>query len=177
MRSVCWFLLVHMMIGMFCVAGSFESARVSWKPFWPGITTSIRIRSGDTAFTLIIASSAFSAAETAKPFLASSSVRKKRSVGESSTIKTFFTLIRAPRTTCSVHRMLSHRGQQAVLGERLRQVLARTHHAPARPVEQSVLGRKHHDRSLVKARAALDQRAGLVTIEPRHQDVAEDDVR
>src|SRR5512139_1036382 len=166
MRSVCWFLLVHMMIGMFCVAGSFESARVSWKPFCPGITTSMRIRSGTMALTFIIASSAFSAADTAKPFFVSSSVRKKRSVGESSTTKTFFTLMSVPRTPLSVHRMLSHGGQQAVLRERLRQVFARTHHAAARPVEQAVLGRQHHDRRLVEARTALDQRACLVAVEP-----------
>ena len=38
-----------------------------------------------------------------------------RSVGESSTTNTFFTLMVLPALPGSVHRMLSHRGQQAVL--------------------------------------------------------------
>jgi hypothetical protein len=73
--------------------------------------------------------------------------------------------------------VLQHRGQQAVLGERLGQVFAGADHAAAGAVEQAVLRRQHHHRGPRKARAALDQRAGLVAIEPRHQDVAEDDRR
>jgi hypothetical protein len=35
-----------MITGILRVCGSFASSRVAWKPFTPGITMSIRIRSG-----------------------------------------------------------------------------------------------------------------------------------
>src|SRR5215813_6564411 len=73
--------------------------------------------------------------------------------------------------------MLTHGSQQAVLGEWLRQVLARANHASTRTIEQAVLRRQHYHGCSGKTRTALDERAGLVTIEARHQDVAEDDVR
>ena len=63
--SVSWFLLVHMITGTFVKRGSRVIARVSWKPFWPGITTSIRIRSGFSSPRRRIASSPFSAVRTA----------------------------------------------------------------------------------------------------------------
>src|SRR5690606_19904627 len=46
--------------------------------------------------------------------------------------------------------------------------------AAAGPIEQAVLAREHDDRDVAKAWTALDHRAGLVAVEPRHQDVAED---
>src|ERR1700688_3505196 len=75
----------------------------------------------------------------------------------------------------SIERMLSHHRQQAVLGEWFGEVLDRAHHAAAGAIEQAILGREHDDGRLVKAWTALDQRAGLVAIEPGHQDVAEND--
>src|SRR5574337_143914 len=44
--SVSWSLVVTSTTGMCEVAGSFEMARVAWKPFKFGITTSINTRSG-----------------------------------------------------------------------------------------------------------------------------------
>jgi hypothetical protein len=73
--SVSWFLLVHMITGTFEKRGSRVIARVSWKPFWPGITTSIRMRSGFSSPSRFIASSPFSAVRTSKPRLPSSSDR------------------------------------------------------------------------------------------------------
>ena len=71
--SVSWFLLVHMITGTVEKRGSRVIARVSWKPFWPGMTTSIRIRSGLSSPRRFIASSPFSAVRTEKPLLPSSS--------------------------------------------------------------------------------------------------------
>ncbi|MNG35188.1 hypothetical protein D3C84_1218630 [compost metagenome] len=68
-------------------------ARVSWKPFWPGITTSMRITSGRSSCRRRIASSAFSAVLTLKPFFSSRSVKNINSVLESSTTRTFLIAI------------------------------------------------------------------------------------
>ena len=66
--------------------------------------------------------------------------------------------------------------EQAFLGERLGEVLIRSHHAPARTVEQPVLRREHDDRRRVELRVLLDQRARLVAIEARHHDIDKDQV-
>ena len=63
--SVSWFLLVHMITGTADQRGSRVMVRVSWKPFCPGITTSIRIRSGVSSASRRRASSPFSAVRTA----------------------------------------------------------------------------------------------------------------
>src|SRR5690242_20457098 len=55
----------------------------------------------------------------------------------------------------------SHRLQQALFGEWLRQVLIGTHHPPASAIEQPVLRRQHHDGNGVEAAVFLDQRARL----------------
>jgi len=75
-----------LMIGIDLVSGSRLIARVAWKPFKPGITTSIKIRSGFNCFDLKMASSPLSLATTSKPALVSMSFSTCRSVGESSTI-------------------------------------------------------------------------------------------
>jgi hypothetical protein len=76
-----------MMIGMRLVSGSRLIARVAWKPLSPGITTSIRIKSGWLSRALRIASSPLSEAITSKPALLSRSLSTWRSVGESSTMR------------------------------------------------------------------------------------------
>src|SRR4029077_8018451 len=120
---------VQMMTGMFLVASSFASVRVAWKPLWPGITTSIRTRSGRACFTLTSASSAFSAVATLKPFLVRMSLRYCRSVGESSTTRMFlmgmgwFFLVSVGGRGYRVgFHVLADRFEQAFLGEGLGQI-------------------------------------------------------
>ena len=60
------------------------------------------------------------------------------------------------------------------LGKWFGEVLIRSDHATARPVEQAILGGKHDHRCCLETRILLDQGTGLVAIEPRHHDVAED---
>ena len=72
---------------------------------------------------------------------------------------------------------LLHGLQKLVLGEGFGEIGLGADHAAARLVEQPVLGRQHDHRHRGEARVALDDRAGLVAIEPRHQDVAEDQLR
>ena len=62
--SVSWFLLVHMITGTPAKRGSRVMVRVSWKPLAPGITTSIRMRSGFSSASRRMASSPFSAVRT-----------------------------------------------------------------------------------------------------------------
>src|SRR3954469_21532644 len=176
MRSVSAFLLVHTITGMCLVASSLVIARVAWKPFVPGITTSIRMRSGFSLFDLAIASSPFSAVTHWKPCLDSTSMKNWRSVGESSTIRLF--LMGMGITSSGFHRRVRAYGlQQAVLGERLGQIFVGSDHAAARAIEQAVLRGQHDHRHRGEARVLLDERAGLVTVQTRHHDVAEDDVR
>src|SRR6476661_1111821 len=176
-RSVSWFLLVHMMMGTSAYSGSRVIARVSWKPFWPGITTSIRIRSGFSSARRRNASSAFSAVFTAKPFFCSRSVMNISSVLESSTTSTFLIAIAKISYLLRGRTELLHGLQQLVLGERLGEVVLRPHHAATRLVEHAVLGGQHHHRDTGELGIALDDGAGLVAIETRHEDVAEDQVR
>src|SRR5262245_27775392 len=69
------------------------------------------------------------------------------------------------------------RVQQFVLREGLRQVVLGAEDAAAGAVEQAVLARQHDDRDRAEDLVVLDQRARLVTVQPRHHDVDEDDVR
>src|SRR6185437_7977011 len=46
-----------------------------------------------------------------------------------------------------------------------------------RAIEEAVLRREHDDRDRAKNLVVLDQRAGLITVEPRHHDVHEHDIR
>jgi hypothetical protein len=64
MRSVSWLLLEQMMIGTSFSSGSRAIERVTWKPFAPGITTSIRISSGFSALSFSSASSPLTATDT-----------------------------------------------------------------------------------------------------------------
>src|SRR5215468_7759214 len=119
-------------------------ARVSWKPFWPGMTTSIRIRSGFSSPRRRNASSALSAVLTWNPFFCSRSVMNISSVLESSTTSTLrmaiaslLVLLRGPE--------LLHGLQQLVFREWFGQVFLRADHAATRLVEHAVLGGQHDD--------------------------------
>jgi hypothetical protein len=70
-----------------------------------------------------------------------------------------------------------HGLQQAFLRERLRQVLVGADHPTAGAVEKAVFRREHDHRHRVETAVFLDQRTGLVTVEPRHHDVDEDQFR
>ena len=68
-----------------------------------------------------------------------------------------------------------NRLQQTVLGKRFGQILVGADHASTCAIKQAILGRQHDQRRVAKTLVFLDQRAGLVTVEPRHHDVAEND--
>ena len=68
---------------------------------------------------------------------------------------------------------ISNRLQQTVFGKGLGQILVRSHHAATRAVKEPILGGQHDDGSGLEAWVFLDQRAGLIAIEARHHDVAE----
>src|SRR5690606_35445259 len=67
--------------------------------------------------------------------------------------------------------------EQLIAREWLGQVLLGADDPAARLVEQAVLGGQHDDRRLLEHLVVLDQRAGLVAVQARHQDVDEDDLR
>src|SRR6266849_1524525 len=174
MRSVSWFLLVTTITGMCLVASSRVMARVAWKPLVPGMTTSIRMRSGFSDFDLVIASSPFSAVTTWYPCLDSVSMKNCLSVGESSTIKIFLTAMAISSGTNG--RMRPYGFQKTILRKRLGQIFVRAHHSATRPIKQAVLGRQHDHGRGGEVCVFLDQRAGLIPVKARHHDVHEDDV-
>src|SRR5262252_5603992 len=139
------------------------------------MTTSMRIRSGFSDFDLEIASSPLSAVTTWNPPFESVSMKNCRSVGESSTIRIFFTAMAKPPSGAN-GRVHAHSLQQAVFGKGLGEVLVRTHHPATRAVEQSVLRGKHDHGGAREPRVLLDERAGLVSVQARHQNVHEDHV-
>src|SRR4026209_316239 len=138
------------------------------------MTTSIRMRSGFSDFALVIASSPFSAVTHWYPCLDSVSMKNCRSVGESSTIKIFFTAMAI--SSGANGRVGAYGFQKTVLREWLGQVFIRSHHAATRPVKQAVLRRQHDHGRGCEVRVLLDQGAGLVPVQTRHHDVDEDDV-
>src|SRR6267154_148715 len=173
-RSVSWFLLVTTITGMCLVASSRVMARVAWKPLVPGMTTSIRMRSGRSDFALLIASSPFSAVTTWYPCFDSVSMKNCRSVCESSTIKIFFMAMAISSGTNG--RVCPYGFQKAILREGLGQIFIRAHHSATRPIKQAVLGRQHDHGCVGEVCVFLDQRAGLIPVQARHHDVHEDDV-
>src|SRR5580698_8649812 len=54
--------------------------------------------------------------------------------------------------------------------------MLRADDAAAGAIEQPVLGGQHDDRDRSKNLVVLDQRAGLITVQPRHHDIDEYDV-
>src|SRR6188508_1495843 len=172
MRSVSWLLLETMMTGIARVAGSLASVRVARKPSTPGITMSIRIRSGRISRALRMPSAPSAAPSVSKPWFSSMRRIWKTSVGESSMIR-----MRAMAVLPSFPADVPlDRREELVAREGLRQVVLGTDNASAGTVEQAVLGGQHDHRDRAEHLVVLDQRAGLITVEPRHHDVHEHDV-
>src|SRR5438309_7791492 len=159
---------------MCLVASSRVMARVAWKPLVPGMTTSIRMRSGLSDFDLVIASSPFSAVTTWYPCLDRVSMKNCRSVGESSTIKIFFMAMAI--SSGANGRVRPYGFQKTILREGLGQIFVRAHHSATRPIKQAVLGRQHDHGCVGEVRVFLDQRAGLIPVQTRHHDVHENDI-
>src|SRR5690606_16638014 len=72
--------------------------------------------------------------------------------------------------------VLGHSLQQLILRERLGQIVLRTHHAPPCLVKQPIRGREHDHRRGGETGVALDDGAGLVAIQTRHQDVTKNNI-
>src|SRR6267154_2465771 len=161
-----------MMIGIRLVSGSLTSMRVAWYPFTPGMTISIKIRSGFMAFAFRTPSAPFSAAAVLKPCFSSAFCMTNTSVGESSTIR-----INGIAYSPSFPDVSFDRSQQFVFGKRLGQVMFRSYDAAAGSIEQTILAGQHDHRNLLEDLVVLDQRTGLVSVETRHHDVHEHDVR
>src|SRR5690606_26047643 len=83
-------------------------------------------------------------------------------------------VVPAPRSGVDVR---SDRAQQLFTCEWLGEVLLGADDPAARLVEKTVLGGQHDHWRRLELLVALDQRAGLVPVEPRHHDVDEDDLR
>src|SRR6266853_6799761 len=165
-RSVSWFLLVTTITGMCLVASSRVMARVAWKPLVPGMTTSIRMRSGFSDFDFVMASSPFSAVTTWYPCLDSVSMKNCRSVGESSTIKIFFTAMAI--SSGANGRVRAYGLQKTILRKWLGQIFVRAHHSATRPIKKAVLGRQQDHGGGGERRVFLYSCAGLITVQGRH---------
>src|SRR5512139_1775267 len=134
----------------------------------PGITMSMKMRSGCISFASRTPSWPSEAVAVWKPPFSSAFFITCTSVGESSTMS-----IRATFLSPNVR---LDRTEQFFLGERLGQVVLRADDAAAGTIEQAILGRKHDHRNGAKHLVVLDQRTGLIAVEARHHDVHEDDV-
>src|ERR1700743_1262864 len=133
---------------------------------------SMKMRSGFISRAFLTPSSPFSAAAVLKPCFSSAFCMTNTSVGESSTIR-----ISAIAYSPSFPDVRFDRSQQFVFGKRLGQVMFRTDDAAARPVEQAILAGQHDHGNLLEDLVVLDERTGLVTVEARHHDVHEHDIR
>src|SRR5713101_7638542 len=138
------------------------------------MTTSISMRSGFSDFDLMIASSPFSAVTHWYPCLDSVSMKNCRSVGESSTIKIFFTAMAI--SSGANGRVRAYGFQKTILRKWLGQIFVRAHHTATRPIKKAVLGRQHDHGGGGEVCVFLDQRAGLIPVQARHHDVHENDI-
>src|SRR5512137_1263598 len=134
----------------------------------PGMTMSMKMRSGCISFAIRTPSWPSDAVAVLKPPFSSAFFITCTSVGESSTM--------SMRATFLSPNVRFDRTQQLFLGERLGEVVLGADDAAAGTIEQAILGRKHDDGDGAEDLVVLDQRAGLVAIEARHHDVDEDDV-
>src|SRR5512145_454991 len=134
----------------------------------PGITMSMKMRSGCISFASRTPSWPSDAVAVVKPLFSSAFFMTCTSVGESSTMS-----IRATFLSPNVR---LDRTQQFFLRERLGEVVLGADDAAAGTIEQAVLGRKHDHRDGAEDLVVLDQRAGLVAVQAGHHDVDEDDV-
>src|SRR5690606_13112199 len=170
--SVSMPLVLTMSTGIALVWASRDSARVAWKPFMPGSTTSISTRSGSSRLQVSMPSSALAEASTSCPLRSSTWVRTAVSVGESS-INRMRAMSVVPRSGLHVR---ADGVEEFFAREGLGDVLLGTDDAAPRLVEQAVLGRQHDHRRVLEDLVVLDQRAGLVAIQARHHDVDENDL-
>src|SRR6478736_10492996 len=159
---------------MALVAASFDSARVAWNPFMPGRITSIRTRSGNSRRQTSMPSSPLPDARTWWPLRSSSWVRTAVSVGESSINRMRAIGCLSPRSGVDV---LADRVEEFLAREWLGDVLLGADDAAASLVEQAILGRQHDHWRGLEQLVVLDQRTGLVAVQPGHHDVDEDDLR
>src|SRR5690554_3053840 len=173
-RSVSMPLVLTMTTGMWLVSGSRDSARVAWKPFMPGRTTSMITRSGSSRLHIAMPSSALPDASTWWPLRSSNWDRTAVSVGESSINRIRAIGVPAPRSGGDV---LADGVEEFLARERFGDVLLGADDAAAGLVEQPVLRREHDHRRGLEELVVLDQRAGLVAIQARHHDVDENDLR
>src|SRR5450755_4216120 len=132
----------------------------------------MNMRSGFISFALRTPSSPFSAAAVLKPCFSSAFCMTNTSVGESSTIR-----ISGIAYSPSFPDVSFDRSQQFVFSKRLGQVMFRSYDAAASSIEQTILAGQHDHRNLLEDLVVFDQRTGLVSIEARHHDVHEHDVR
>ena len=73
--------------------------------------------------------------------------------------------------------MLDDRLDQAFLREGLGEIAVGAGEPAARTVEHAVLAGQHDHRRSLELRVLLDERAGLLAVEPGHHDVDEDHLR
>src|ERR1700749_470240 len=135
----------------------------------PGMTMSMKIRSGLISRASRTPSAPSAAAAVRYPCFSSAFCITCTSVGELSTIS----ISGIPLSPD----MRLDRAQELVLGERLGQVVLRADDANPRPIEQAVLRGQHDDGNGKEYLVVLDEGTGLIAIEPRHHDVDEHDVR
>src|SRR5688500_17090338 len=167
-------LVLTISTGIEVVTLSRDSARVAWKPFMPGSTTSMSTRSGSSRLQTSMPSSALVDASTWWPLRSSNWVSTAVSVGESSINRMRAICCLSPRSGVDV---LADRVEEFLAREWFGDVLLGADDAAAGLVEQPVLGRQHDDRRALEHLVVLDQRAGLITVQARHHDVDEDDLR
>src|SRR6185437_6278113 len=165
MRSVSMLLVVTINTGIALVSGSLVRLRVAWKPFMPGMITSISTRSGLVLCAASMPASALATEVTLCPARSSAPEKIFTSVGESSMIRMF--AIVSPclmqQTACALfdgRDVLPDRVQQFVAREGFGEVLLGTDDAAARLVEQAILRRQHDHRRRTEHVVVLDQRAG-----------------
>src|SRR3546814_8743514 len=65
----------------------------------------------------------------------------------------------------------THGAQQLVAREWFGQIFVGADDASAGAIEQAILGTQHDHRRIAERRIVLDQRAGLIAVQPRHHDV------
>src|SRR5699024_5720516 len=174
-RSVSIDLVVMMRIGTSLVFGSRLKVRVAWKPFMPGMMTSMITASGNLPRTCSMPSSALPTLETVCPAFSSNVVNTRTSVGESSMMR--ICAMKGPVGRLRVRRMLANGVQQLVTRKGFGQILLGADDASAGLVEQTILGTEHDYRGGAKLLIVLDQGTGLVAVQPGHHDVDKDHLR
>src|SRR6185437_8627507 len=135
----------------------------------PGMTMSMKMRSGLISLARRRPSAPSAAAAVRYPCFSSAFCMTCTSVGESSTIS----ISGIPLSPD----MRLDRAQELVLGERLGEVVLRADDSTPGPIEQPVLGGQHDDGNGTEYLVVLDEGTGLIAIEARHHDVDEHDVR